>query len=643
METSKRTIGDVELTIHSTRTVIIGAGVAGLNAAEHLHEQGHDDVVVVTSQIGGASSDPASAKSAYYRMGMSWETPDSPMAMAKALSDGGMTHGDVAYVEAVNSIPAFLRLASRGIPFPRDEFGTYTGAGEQGRLATAGARTSVLIADRSLERVRANRTPILNRHTAIALLVAGEGDGRNVVGVLAVDLRKASKPAEALVVFNCRNVILATGGPAALFEHTVHSISSASSLGLGLKSGAAAANLTETRFGLAFAKSRKPLSGDLQRVIPTYFSIGKGGRDTKMFLADYFHATKQIASAIFLKGDGWPFSAGRLQGLGPSILDVAVYNEIAARRRVFVTFTQNVKAEGMGQFNISQLDPAARQFLEENGATQFSPFDRLRHLDRTLIDTMLDEKIDLREPQEITLCAEDTFGGLAVDLWWETTIPHLFAVGDVACTHGDPPEGAELNAGQVGGLRAAERVVRHYDGPPMPVDDFMAATSHQVQNEITNLQRYVYGPLEVPSVRNIQKEVRQRMSLSGGMIRGVTGLTEAANGTRQLYQSIRTDGQRLSRQSECAAAVENELLCLTQIAFLEAMRAYIENGGGSRGAYLILDEHGDATVLTKRGAELRHRNENMGMRSRVLQTVLREGTTFETVSVPTRPIPGVSE
>ena len=69
------------------------------------------------------------------------------------------------------------------------------------------------------------------------------------------------------------------------------------------------------------------------------------------------------------------------------------------------------------------------------------------------------------------------------------------------------------------------------------------------------------------------------------------------------------------------------------------MKVYIEKGGGSRGAYLILDEHGDAAVLTKRGSELRHRNENMGMHGQVFETRHTGGTEFEVTAVPVRPMP----
>lgn len=639
METSKRTVGEVGLTIHTVRTVIVGAGVAGLNAAEHLHELGHRDFVIVADSVGGASTDPAAAQADYYRMGMDWDRPDSPAAFADALCEGGMTHGDTAYVEAVNSIPEFLHLARNGVPFPRDQYGRYVGSGENGRVASAGPGTSALMAERSLERVRQNRSEILPRHRVIALLVAGEGARRAVVGALAIDVRKATNPADALVAFNCRNVILATGGPGALFSESLSPWNSITSHALALKAGAAASNLTETRFGLVFAKSHRPVGGVYQTVMPSYYSVGKGGREQQMFLASYFHATKQIASAVFFKGRHWPFSAALLQGMGPSIIDIAIHNELAAGRKVFVDFSRNIRGEDIGQFNISQLDPRAREFLESHNAVQFSPFDRLRHLAPEAIDALMDAKTDLREPQEVILCAEDTFGGLSVNLWWETTVPHLFAVGDVACTHGNPPDGAQLNAGQVGGLRAAQHIAEQYDAVPTPLDGFLAAVLPQLKAEVANVLRYKYGPIEAPSVRAVRTEIQRRMTAHGGMVRSVSGLTDALRDARRLYESIRTAGQQLSRPSEVVPAIENEHLCLAQIAFLEAMRSCIERGGGSRGAYLVLDEHGDAAVLTKRGSELRHRNENQGLRSQVLEVRLREGTEVDAALVPVRPLP----
>jgi succinate dehydrogenase/fumarate reductase flavoprotein subunit len=639
MDTSTRTVGNLELTIHTLKTIIIGAGGAGLHAADQLHQLGHDDIAIVTAASGGLSGEEAHAEAVYHRMGMDWDNPDSPRKLAEELMDRGMTHGDTAYVEALNSIPAFLHLVSNGLPFPRDTYGNFIGSGPKERCASAGPQTSVLMTRMFEERVKANRTKIFNRHEVIALLVTQVDGKSEVVGALAVDLRNASEPGQSLVVFNCRNVIMATGGSSALFANCILGEGSPSSLGLAVKAGARVANLTENRFGIALAKSGRPLAGNCQRVIPTYYSVGRGGRTQEMFFAKYFSATRQIGSAIFLKGEAWPFSTARLQALGPSVIDIAISNELAEGRRVFVSYAENVKGEDIGQFNISQLDTPARSWLEKHNATQFTPFDRLRHVDPECIGELLDAKVDLREPQEVTLSAEQTFGGVAVDTSWETNIRHLFAVGDVSCTHGNPPDGVELNARQVGGMRAAERIVRDHTAGPMPLDTFLTTVGPDLEAEIANVQHYVYGPLELPSVRNVRVDLQKRTDQAAGMIRGLGGLDEAINATRGVYQSIRTEGQRLARASEFVPAIQNELLCIAQLAFLEQMKAYIQAGGGSRGAYLVLDERGDAILLTKRGSEMRHRNENMGLRSQIFETVLKDGTTFETQAVPVRPIP----
>ena len=50
-------------------------------------------------------------------------------------------------------------------------------------------------------------------------------------------------------------------------------------------------------------------------------------------------------------------------------------------------------------------------------------------------------------------------GGLAVDIWGQTSLAGCYAVGEAAGTHGvTRPGGAALNAGQVFGTRCAEHI-----------------------------------------------------------------------------------------------------------------------------------------------------------------------------------------
>jgi hypothetical protein len=111
---------------------------------------------------------------------------------------------------------------------------------------------------------------------------------------------------------------------------------------------------------------------------------------------------------------------------------------------------------------------------------------------------------------------------------------------------------------------------------------------------------------------------------------------------RELYRRIVEHGIACPGRKELARATEDRHLALTSIAFLEAIEYYIENGGGSRGGYMILDENGDRGVDSKRGSELRHRSENQDKRKEILEIGM-EGdakiANFAISPVPVRPLP----
>ncbi|MDP6108049.1 MAG: hypothetical protein QGI33_06410, partial [Candidatus Brocadiia bacterium] len=99
------------------------------------------------------------------------------------------------------------------------------------------------------------------------------------------------------------------------------------------------------------------------------------------------------------------------------------------------------------------------------------------------------------------------------------------------------------------------------------------------------------------------------------------------------------EGIRLGGPGELNLAFQNELLCLTHVAFLTTIRTCIERGGGSRGGYLIAAADGNLTVKTRKGSELPHRSENMAMRAEVLETILGPDGEFHVTAVPVRPMP----
>ena len=131
---------------------------------------------------------------------------------------------------------------------------------------------------------------------------------------------------------------------------------------------------------------------------------------------------------------------------------------------LWISFIIRLVMDSMDEFNIDSLEPQAKEYLQKAGALQATPIERLAHMNIPAIEIYKEHGIDLySESLEIAVCAQHNNGGFAVDKWWQSNIPHTFIIGEMAGTHGvKRPGGSALNAGQVGGLRAAEFIVNVY-------------------------------------------------------------------------------------------------------------------------------------------------------------------------------------
>lgn len=638
------TVRGAQVPVHELDAVIIGSGAAGLNCAEHLHELGVTRIALITAHLGGGTSaNSGSDKQTYYKMGVFGDVPDSPLEFAQSLFAGGMCHGDIAYVEGLGSVPEFFHLVRNGVGFPHNEFGAYVGYktdhDPRQRATSAGPKTSMQMVDRSLQNVRRNGTPIFDGHEAVRLLTADGPSGARVVGVLALDRARLAEDGMGLVAFLAPHVVLATGGPGDLYAISVYPPGQVGSHGLALEVGARANNLTESQFGLASTKFRWNLSGTYQQVIPCYFSTDADGGDERFFLNDYFQTMRQEATNIFLKGYQWPFHAERLLNWGSSLVDIAVHSEMEAGRRVFMDFMRNpVCGGGLEAFSLENLEPEARVYLERSGALQDTPYERLMHMNPLAIDIYTEHGVDLHEPLEVAVCAQHCNGGLTVDKWWRTTVEGLYAIGEVAGTHGVRPGGSALNSGQVGGLRAAQMIAHQLAAGASGEADLQAVGA-QLQAEHSELVRHLNAGSGAPGVGAVRREIQDRMSRYAAFVRSAEGVAQALTEARAQMASLARTGQRLTRREQLPVAVQNEHLCRTQVAFLTALKALIERGGGSRGAYVVLDETGDRMVETPQGSGMRHRSENLAMRHEILEVAQGADGEFDVTITPVRPLP----
>jgi len=589
------------VTVHTCHTVVVGSGAASLNAADTLHRMGQTDIALVTDGMNrGTSRNTGSDKQTYYKQSTSFTDADSPLKMARTLFNGGAMHGDIALVEAALSLKSFYNLVGIGVPFPHDTYGQYVGYqtdhDENSRASSVGPLTSRYMTEKLEAQVRRNGTPLFDRHLVIGIVTTpGEKGDPTATGLLTLNMEAIDDAGYGLTLFNCRNIIYGTGGPASLYHRSVFPKSQAGATGIALEAGAKAHNLTEWQYGIASTKFRWNLSGTYQQVIPRYVSTDTKGSDEREFLEDFFQEPTPLLDAIFLKGYQWPFDSRKLLENGSSLVDLLIYIETQVKgRRVFMDFQHNPRcADEQGTLNFDLLGETARQYLANSQALLPTPIERLKKMNPLAIDLYRTHGIDLeQEYLEIDVCAQHQNGGLAGNHWWESNVKHFFPVGEANGTLGIyRPGGSALNATQVGSYRAAEYICHRYTQPPAATDTFLTQAEGLVQHRLRLIETLVIDPARPSNVLAFQQELQRQMSRSGAFIRSRQSLTETLYHFQNELARF-PDQIHICHLKELPSVFRVYDMLIAQIACLSAMVAYDERQGDSRGSYLIDHEEG---------------------------------------------------
>ena len=674
MSISSRTVnlGGLAVEVHTLNTLVVGSGAAGFQAADRVRALGQASVALMTEGVYmGTSRNTGSDKQTYYKLTLSGAEPDSVEDMARTLFDGGAVHGDIALVQAAQSARCFLRLCDIGVPFPQNRMGEYVGYqtdhDRRRRATSAGPLTSRYMTERLESQVRSQGVRIFDRFLAIGIVTAPWGSdpvsasdqapisdsvpARQAVGLLALDMSRLDAPTHGLTLFNCTNLVWATGGPAGMYRHSVYPESQTGSTGIALEAGAVAANLTESQYGIASVKFRWNLSGTYQQVLPRYVSTDMDGGDAREFLHDWYREPGAMLDAIFLKGYQWPFDPAKTGPGGSSVIDLLVGQEAAKGRRVFLDFTCNPGLPDGAPFTFDALGPEARTYLERSGALFGTPFERLAHMNPPAIDLYRSHGIDLAtEWLEIAVCAQHNNGGLVGDIWWESNVRHLFPIGEVNGSFGvHRPGGSALNATQVGGLRAAERIVSRYGHDPLPLEDFLSFAAPLVGERLDLMASLLRQPEKhAMTVEQLREAAGRRMSAVGAHIRPV-GELDAAEAEAEAWQAAFPDTVRVSHPFELPDAFRLRDILITRRAFLAAIREYVAHGGGSRGSSLVA-EAGAADMKTEGSplpGGLLVRPENAALRETICEAWLEPAPVDASQAVqrirfrwiPVRPVP----
>ncbi|MBW3657836.1 MAG: L-aspartate oxidase [Actinobacteria bacterium] len=409
---------------YRTDVAIVGAGVAGLYAAACL-PPGLDVVMVDKGTPGRSGSSPW----AQGGMAVALGPDDSPALHAEDTIRAGDGLCDPTAVRVLTSeAPARTRdLLARGAAFDREEGHDGSADPAHLHLAREGGQAvarSVHTADATgAEMVRVLReaaAPLVTRLAGTAVSVGRDAGGR-ATGLWVLH------PEEGLVALEARAVLLATGGCGGLFAATTNQD-------------------TATGDGLALA-----------------WHAGAAVRDNEFV---QFHPTGLAVTGT------WRFLLTEaLRGAGATLHDAEGRRFLVDRHPDAELAPRHVVAKAI-------LDTPGGAWLDATGI----PAHQLEEEFPTVLHGARGYGFDLAtERVPVTPAAHYMVGGVRTDLEGRTSVPGLFAAGEVASTgvHGaNRMAGNSLTEALVLGARAAEEIgrelatVAHGDlGTPPPMAD----------------------------------------------------------------------------------------------------------------------------------------------------------------------------
>jgi L-aspartate oxidase len=404
----------------TTDVVVVGSGVAGLTCALHLREAGLHVTVVTKVNI-----DDGSTRWAQGGIAAVLDPLDTPAAHAEDTLVAGVGLGDPAAVEVlVNEGPTRVRELMRwGAVFDRYPDGTLMLGREGGhhanRIVHAGGDATGAEVQRALHAaVRRDPWIRLVEHALVLDLLVDER-GR-ACGVTLHVLGEGTE--DGVGAIQARAVVLATGGMGQIYASTTNpTVSTGDGVALALRAGARVTDVEFVQFHPTALHGpslghQQPLVSEALRGDGAYLVDGDG----KRFMVGQHELAELAPRDVVAKGI---FRQMRAEGTDHVYLDARHVPDLATH---FPTITAFCLAAG--------VDPA----------TDLIP---------------------------VAPAAHYASGGVRTDLRGRTSIPGLYACGEVACTgvHGaNRLASNSLLEGLVFARRIAVDIARELPDPTEP-------------------------------------------------------------------------------------------------------------------------------------------------------------------------------
>jgi L-aspartate oxidase len=504
--------------------LVLGSGVAGLRAASDLAQDG--DVIVVTK------ADPVEGNTGYAQGGIAAALGpgDSPALHGRDTHAAGDGLCDEAAVEVlVEEGPRYVReLIEWGARFDRDEEGRLQFAREAAhsvrRVLHARDATGREIARTLWHRVEQRHRIRILEHTVATAAIVREGR--------AIGMRVTSAIGEEVAIV-ARAILVATGGAGQVFRETTNpSVATGDGIAIAYRAGARVMDLEFVQFHpTALAVPGQP------RFLLSEALRGEGAR--------------------LVNRAGEPFMV-RYEPAG----------DLAPRDRVSRAIAREADRTGAPVcLSLAHL-----------------PADFVHRRFPLIADACRQAGLDLaRDPIPVGPAAHYLMGGVWTDLDGRTSLPGLFAAGEVACTgvHGaNRLASNSLLEGLVFGARAAAAMRRFARDAGMPAET--AAPSAQAR-------RTPAGPAAGAGVQDLVAEVRDLMWRSVGLVRDASGL---AAGVARL-EAVEAELDALVGRSSAArpdAERARMLVTLARLMARAALRRQESRGGHYRSDFPERDD-----------------------------------------------------
>ncbi|MFJ8661015.1 L-aspartate oxidase [Streptomyces sp. NPDC093795] len=490
--------------------VVVGSGVAGLTAALRCTAAGLRTVVVTKARL-----DDGSTRWAQGGIAAALGEGDTP---EQHLDDTLVAGAGLCDERAVHALvtegpDAVRRLIETGADFDKTADGeialTREGGHHRRRIAHAGGdATGAEISRALVEAIRDRGVRTIEHALVLDLLTDAEG---RTAGVTLHVMGEGQHDGVGAV--HAPAVVLATGGMGQVYSATTNpAVSTGDGVALALRAGAEVSDLEFVQFH------------------PTVLFLGVGSEGQQPLVSEAVRGE----GAHLVDADGVRFMTGQHE-----------LAELAPRDIVAKAIMRRMQEHGTEHMYLD-----ARHFGAEMWEQRFP----------TILAACRAHGIDpVTEPIPVAPAAHYASGGIRTDLRGRTTVPGLYACGEVACTG---VHGANRLASNslLEGLVFAERIAEDITGAAPRVPG--APVPHPAP---------VTLPLPVAGART---RIQRIMTAGAGVLRSEASLREAAEALDALHSDALVGGTDDTKAGEPGVDSweTTNLLCVGRVLVAAARR-----------------------------------------------------------------------